>query len=214
MGPRRRTGLRWRRLLGCGLPSGTPGIIALCWSRLWEMEPGGREGSAARASCTFCIPTMVALWFYGALARRRWKGCLWGAGRAATRGRGGCPRSCGGLGLRRSPGAASGSLEAAQSGCLVSAPTTFANPSGAGRETTRRAWAGVLPERMPPRGTRRDGCFCSLVCYVPLAQFACFAFCVLRLIGRPVAASAGSTICASVRLTPLVFAASLHEQIS
>ena len=41
-----------------------------------------------------------------------------------------------------------------------------------------------------------------------------FAFCVLRLIGRPVAASAGSTICASVRLTPLVFAASLHEQIS
>ena len=172
MGPRLLTGLRWRRLLGCGLPSGTPGIIALCWSRLWEMEPGGREGSAARASCTFCIPAMVALWFYGALARRRWKGCLWGAGRAARGGFLSSRGSCGGLGAPSGPGAASGSREAVKMAAKASATNHLPDPSG--RETTRRAWAGVLPERMPPRVTRRDGCLVLLASVLQAASPPCF----------------------------------------
>ena len=69
MGPRRRTGLRWRRLLGCGLPSGTPGM-ALCCNLDWEMEPGGSDGKAASASCTFCIPAMAALGGRPFLGRR------------------------------------------------------------------------------------------------------------------------------------------------
>ena len=47
-------------------------------------------------------------------------------------------------------------------------------PDPSGRETTRRAWAGVLPERMPPRVTRRDGCLVLLASVLQAASPPCF----------------------------------------
>ena len=146
---------RWRRRRAS--PSGTPGM-ALCCSLDWEMEPGGRDGKAASASCTFCIPAMAALGGLPFLGRRS---LLYAGARRLSS-------------VARWPGGPSESR-----GCFMgrgrrnwlpkpARPTTFLILVGA-----RRRVAGVSrsrPEGLSPHGTRRDGCWCLLVPYMPLAR--------------------------------------------
>ena len=145
-------GLRWRRRRGCGLPSGTPGIIELCCNLDWEMEPGGSDGRAASASWTFCMPAMAALGGLPFLGRRslRYAGARrlssvarWPGGSV------GVPGLVLGRGRRRKVAA----------NCEAQPPD---HPSG--RATTRR-WRPpeCVGGGLSPRGTRRDALVCASI---------------------------------------------------